>query len=160
MRYLTLSELIYINGTLLNKPEILAGTRQIREVQLLEAAVARPSASAFGQDAYPTLNEKVAALMHSVARNHPFADGNKRTATVGAVFMFLVNGQRVVWNQAEALHVILRIAEGTCDIEEIALWFPLADMTSSPDADADTDMRLIASIIDEQKWLLNELERQ
>jgi death-on-curing protein len=160
MRYLTLSELIYINGTLLNKPDILAGTRQIREVQLLEAAVARPSASAFGQDAYPTLSEKVAALMHSVARNHPFADGNKRTATVGAIFMFLVNGQRVVWKQEEALTVILRIAEGTCDIEEIARWFPLAAMMSSPDADAETDMRLIASIIDEQKWLLNELERQ
>jgi death-on-curing protein len=160
MRYLTLSELIYINGTVLNNRQILAGTRQIRDIQLLEAAAARPVASAFGQDAYPTLNEKVAALMHSVARNHPFADGNKRTATVSAIFMFLVNGQRVVWDQEEALPVILRLAEGTGSMEEIAAWFPLDAVEPSPEADADGDMRRIAEIITEQKWLLNELERQ
>lgn len=160
MRYLTVSELIYINGTVLNKPDILAGTRQIREIELLEAAVARPAASVFGEDAYPTLNGKVAALMHSVARNHPFTDGNKRTATVGAIFMFLVNGQRIVWQQAEAVTVILRLAEGQCGIEEIADWFPLTATPPTPDADADTDMRLIAGIINEQKWLLDELERR
>jgi death-on-curing protein len=160
MRYPTVSELIYINGTLLNKPDILAGTRQIREVELLEAAVARPAASVFGEDAYATLSEKVAALMHSVARNHPFTDGNKRTATVGAVFMFYINGQRVTWQQEEALGIILRLAEGRCTIEEIAAWFPLVAVPATPDADADADMRLIASIIAEQKWLLNELERQ
>jgi death-on-curing protein len=160
MRYLTLSELIYINGTVLNNADILTGTRQIRDIQLLEAAAARPAASAFGQDAYPTLSEKVAALMHSVARNHPFTDGNKRTATVGAIFMFLVNGQRIVWDQEEALTIILRLAEGTCNIEEIAAWFPLSSVPPSLEADAETDMRLITSIIHEQKWLLDELERQ
>lgn len=160
MRYPTVSELIYINGTVLNKPDILAGTTQIRDIQLLEAAVARPAASAFGADAYPTLPEKVAALMHSVARNHPFTDGNKRTATVGAIFMFLVNGQRIVWEQAEALRMILRMAEGECGIEDMARWFPTIDISPTFDADADADMRLIADVIDEQKWLLNALERQ
>jgi death-on-curing protein len=160
MRYLTLSELIYINGTLLNNPAIVAGKREVRDLQLLDAAVSRPSSSAFGQDAYPTLNEKVAALMHSVARNHPFADGNKRTATVSGLMMFLVNGQRVVWDQEEALTMILRLAEGTSKLEEIAAWFPLTAVPPSLEADADTDKRLIADIITEQKWLLNELERQ
>ncbi len=160
MRYLTHSELIYINGTLLNNRAIVAGTRQIRDITLLEAAAARPAASAFGQDAYPTLNEKVAALMHSVARNHPFADGNKRTATVGAVFMFLVNGQRVIWDQEEALTKIVHLAEGMYSVEEIAAWFPVTPVTPSLEADAENDMRLIASIIDEQKWLLDELERR
>lgn len=160
MRYLTHSELIYINGTLLNNRAIVAGTRQIRDITLLEAAAARPAASAFGQDAYPTLNEKVAALMHSVARNHPFADGNKRTATVGAVFMFLVNGQRVIWDQEETLTKIVHLAEGMYSVEEIAAWFPVTPVTPSLEADAENDMRLIASIIDEQKWLLDELERR
>src|SRR5258708_1049709 len=97
MRYLTLSELIYINGTIQNNKKILKGTQEIRDAALLEAAVARPAASAFGSDAYPTLKEKVAALFHSIVRNHPFTDGNKRTATIAAILMFRVNGQCIAW---------------------------------------------------------------
>lgn len=127
---------------------------------LLEAAVARPAASAFGQDAYPTLNEKVAALFHSIARNHPFTDGNKRTATVGAIFMFQVNGQRVVWKPEEALDVILGVAEGQRDMTSMTQWFPLEPGEESPHADAQQDMLSIARIIDEHRWLLDELNRQ
>ena len=160
IRYLTVSELIYINGTVLKRPDISAGTQQIRDIQLLDAAVARPAASAFGADAYPTLREKAAALLHSVARNHPFADGNKRTATVAVIFMFHVNGQSVVWHQNDALPVILSVAEGTFEVDEVAAWFPLAERPYSAHPDSDADMRLIAQIIREQKWLLHELERQ
>ncbi len=187
IRYLTISELIYINGVVLNRPDILSGTQQIRDIQLLDAAVARPAASAFGQDAYPTLREKAAALLHSVARNHPFADGNKRTATVGLLFMFCVNGHKVIWQKEDALTMILRVAEGTVEIDEVAAWFPLADtLTPNPSPsgrgekdrqqesiasnaqgqiaplppDSDTDMGLIAGIIEEQRWLLQQLERQ
>jgi death-on-curing protein len=131
IRYLTLSELIYINGVVLNRPDIIAGTQEIRDIQLLEAAVARPAASAFGEDAYPSLREKAAALLHSVARNHPFADGNKRTATVGVVLMFLVNGFTVVWDREDALTMIVRVAEGTADVDEVATWFPLVAITPS-----------------------------
>ena len=160
MRYLTLSELIFINGTVLNKPAIVAGTQQIRDIQLLDAAAARPAASAFGQDAYPTLRQKAAALLHSLTRNHPFTDGNKRTATVAIVFMFRVNGARVIWRQDEALTAILGAAEGLWAVEKLAAWFPLAPDKPLPEADAETDMRLIREIIHEQRWLLNELERR
>ncbi len=183
IRYLTISELIYINGAVLNRPDILSGAQQIRDIQLLDAAAARPAASAFGQDAYPTLREKAAALLHSVARNHPFADGNKRTATVAVLFMFCVNGQRVVWEREAALTMIVRAAEGSARIEELAAWFPLAPLTPdlSPGGreendenenestslavrirlpDEKTDMALIAGIIEAQRWLLQQLERQ
>jgi death-on-curing protein len=162
IRYPTLSELIYINGVVLDKPEIAAGRQKIRDVELLDAAVARPSASAFGQDAYPTLREKAAALLHSVARNHPFTDGNKRTSVIGAVFMLRVNGQTVVWKQDDALAMILRVAEGKSGVDELAAWFPLeADHLSlSPEPDATGDMRLIAQLIDEQRGLLDELKRR
>ncbi len=160
VRYLTVSELIYINGVVLNQPEIASGKRQIRDVELLEAAVQRPAASAFGQDAYPTLREKAAALLHSVARNHPFTDGNKRTATVGVVFMFRVNGQAISWEQDDALTVILRIAEGGMSVAEAAAWFPLEPQPYDLPPDSDTDMRLIAQIVAEQKGLLDALERQ
>ncbi len=160
MRYITLSELIFINGTLLNKPEIITGKRHIRDIQLLEAAVARPAASAFGEDAYPTLREKSAAMLHSVARNHPFADGNKRTATVGAVFMLHVNGERVIWKPEDALQTILNVAEGGLNVTELAAWFPLESQNPSLAPDADIDMHLIDQIIKEHRWLLDELERQ
>ncbi len=162
IRYPNLSELIYINGMVLDKPEISAGKQKIRDVELLQAAVARPAASAFGEDAYPTLREKTAALLHSVARNHPFTDGNKRTAVVGAVFFFRINGQTVIWEQDDALAMILRVAEGRSEVDELAAWFPLDAHPASlaPEADADADMRLIAQIIDEQQGLLDELERQ
>src|SRR5215471_18140707 len=140
MRYLTLSELLYINGKVLNNENILSGKQEIRDIALLEAAVARPAASAFGQDAYPTLKEKVAALFHSIARNHPFTDGNKRTATVGAIFMFQVNGQRVVWQPQEALDMIVAVAEGQQDASSMARWFPLEPIDESPQPDAQRDM--------------------
>ncbi|HVO43424.1 MAG TPA: type II toxin-antitoxin system death-on-curing family toxin [Aggregatilineales bacterium] len=160
MRYLTTSELIYINGIVLNNPKILSGRQQIRDFALLDAAVARPAASAFGEDAYPTLNEKVAVMVHSVTRNHPFTDGNKRTAVVAAVFMLGVNGQRVVWERDDALKMILDVAQGRADAEALARWFPLVPGESAPAPDADQDMRAIARIVEEQKGLLDELARR
>ncbi len=160
MRYLTISELIYINGKLLNNSRILSGTQEIRDIALLDAAMARPAASAFGEDAYPTLREKVAALLHSLTRNHPFTDGNKRTATVAAIFMFAVNGQRVVWQPEEALDVIVNVAEGQRDVGSLAAWFPLEPCEESPQEDAEKDMLTIARILDEHRWLLDELGKR
>lgn len=156
---MTVSELIYINGVLMNNPQIVTGKRKVRDIDLLDAAAQRPQASAFGTDAYPTLALKAAALMHSLMRNHPFADGNKRTATVAALMMFAVNGARVVWDQPAALEKILAAAEGRVDLDALAAWFPVAGddgITHAPDED--TDKALVAQIIDEQRWLLHELE--
>ncbi|MEP7286841.1 MAG: type II toxin-antitoxin system death-on-curing family toxin [Chloroflexota bacterium] len=160
MRYLSLSELIYINGTMLNNKKILSGTQEIRDIALLEAAVARPAASAFGQDAYLTLSEKAAALLHSLVRNHPFTDGNKRTATVATIFMFAVNGQRIIWQPEEALTFILKAAEGQYDLDSLARWFPLTPSEESPQEDAEKDMLTIARIIEDQRWLLDELSKR
>ncbi len=160
MRYLTLSELIYINGKVLNNPQILSGQQKIREQALLEAAVARPAASVFGEDAYPTLSDKVAALVHSITRNHPFTDGNKRTATIAAIFMFEVNGRRVAWQPEEALAMIVGVAEGKRDVNSLAQWFPLEPGEESPQEDAEKDMLSIARIIDEHRWLLDELSKR
>jgi len=158
MRYITVSELIYINGTLLHLPEIVTGKRHVRDIDLLQAAVMRPAASAFGMDAYPTLRDKTAALLQSVARNHPFADGNKRTAAVAAVYMFAVNGERVIWAQPEAVETIVSVAEGQMAVADLAVWFPLEPQPPVLAPDAENDMRLIARIMDEQRWLLDELE--
>jgi death on curing protein len=160
MRHVTISELVYINGTILKNQKILNGTQEIRDMALLDAAAARPAASAFGEDAYPTLRQKVAALFHSIVRNHPFTDGNKRTATVGAIFMFAVNGQCVMWQTEDALSFILEVAEGRTDVDRLAEWFPLTPGDSYPEPDAERDMKLIASIVTQYKDLLDELEKR
>lgn len=160
VRYLTLSELIFINGRLLANEKLMTGKQKVRDVDLLDAAVQRPAASAFGADAYPTLAEKAAALLHSVARNHPFTDGNKRTAAVATVFMFAVNGQRVIWDQPEALEIILQTAANQVSLERLAAWFPTKPTVAQPEPDETRDIALIDRILSEQKWLLDELKER
>lgn len=158
MRYPTYSELIFINGKIHNSRAIMTGKQKVRDIDLLLAAVERPKSSAFGQDAYPTLQEKAVALLHSVTRNHPFKDGNKRTGTVGALFLLAINGERVVWHPPEALEIIVALAEGRRDMASVVAWLvtePTGETAPEPDAVRDTMM--IDQLIAEQKWLLDEL---
>jgi death-on-curing protein len=160
VRYLTLDELIYVNGKVLNSRAILGGTKKIRDIALLEAAAARPMTSAFGEDAYPTVQEKAAALLHSIARNHPFTDGNKRTATVATLFMLEVNGLCVTWQAEEALEAIVALAEGKRDMEAFAAWLPTKPCPPTPEQDADADMQTIEHLMNEHRWLLDELAKR
>jgi death-on-curing protein len=73
VRYLETGAIIYINET-------QVGPGMVRDYELLEAAVMRPRQTVMGLDAYPSIHEKAAALTHSLIKNHPFVDGNKRTA--------------------------------------------------------------------------------
>ena len=157
MRYITVSELIFINGRLLNDPMIMSGKQKIRDIDLLLAAEQRPQASAFGEDAYKTLEEKAAALLHSVARNHPFKDGNKRTAVVAMLMMLHVNGQKPVWDPHEALQRVLDVAEGRQNSGVFAEWLQLTTTEPQPDSNVEEDTRLIDSLMDEHRWLLDEL---
>ena len=93
----------------------------IRDVGLLEAAVARPAASVGGNDAYPTLVEKAAALVHSALRNHALVDGNKRLGLMLLVVFLGVNGVRLHASNDQAYDFIVAIAEGELDaVTEIA----------------------------------------
>jgi death-on-curing protein len=163
MRYVTVDELVYINQQVVTGEaihSIVEGKRAVRDMGLLEAAAARPMASAFGQDAYITLAEKAAVLLHSLARNHPFADGNKRTATVAALFMLAINGQQVTWDDQEALSWIVAIAEGKQPPEAFAVWLPTQAVDAMPEPDAERDSALIAQLTTTHAWLLNELAGQ
>ncbi len=80
MRYLTVEEVSQINAD-------LTGADLLRDAGLLASAVGRPSQTVFGEDAYPDLYTKIAALFESLACNHAFVDGNKRTAVVAAIHM-------------------------------------------------------------------------
>jgi death on curing protein len=93
----------------------------VRDWGLLESALNRPQANIFGADAYPTLHEKVAALAHSLARNHALIDGNKRLAFMAAYMMYSMNGYELdppSVDEGEAF--VLDIAQGRIDVPEIA----------------------------------------
>ncbi len=89
---------------------------------LLQSAVARPQTSAFGDDAYPTLWDKAAALLHSLARNHAFVDGNKRTAWASAWAFLRLNGIDLpdVYDVDYAEQLVLTAALGEIDWPKIA----------------------------------------
>lgn len=109
MIYLTLDELVYI------AERTLDGKVEVRDYGLLEAAVARPRASVFGGDAYPDLEAKTAALLHSLARNHALVDGNRRLALAATIAALGVNGRRLTLSNDEAYDLIIAVATGGLD---------------------------------------------
>jgi death on curing protein len=92
----------------------------VRDVGLLDAAVARPRSSAFGTDAYPTLELKAAALLHSLVRNHALVDGNKRLAWLATLVLLDLNSVGVTVTDDEAFDLVMSAAAGQLDVVEIA----------------------------------------
>jgi death-on-curing protein len=88
---------------------------------LLESALARPCASVFGQDAYPDVHLKAAALMQSLARNHALMDGNKRVAWTACRTFLAINGEWISASVDERFDFVIRVATGAAaDLDEIA----------------------------------------
>lgn len=109
-RYLTADDVFAIARIAIGSPP------HLRDAGLLDSACHRPSASVFGQDAYPTLILKASALLHSLTANHPFSDGNKRTAWLATVVFLRDNGAEVIVPDAydgAVTDLILAIAGGT-----------------------------------------------
>ena len=90
---------------------------------LLASAVGRPATTVFGEDAYPDLVTKVAALLESVVRNHALVDGNKRAGWAFAVVTFWLNGLEVDYDEDQAFAMVMSVAEGSSRLPEIAKWF-------------------------------------
>ena len=95
------------------------GIGPVRDLGLLDSAVARPRASAFAQDAYPTIELKAAALLHSLARNHPLVDGNKRLSWLAVVVFLDLNGCEVTLSDEEAFQLVMDVASGEIELDEI-----------------------------------------
>lgn len=101
----------------------------VRDVGLLDAACARPQATVFGQDAYPTLQGKAAALLHSLVRNHALVDGNKRLGWLATAVFLELNDRPVIAGDNDVFGLVMQVAEGSADVEEITR--VLTDWTSS-----------------------------
>jgi death-on-curing protein len=92
----------------------------LRDAGLLASALARPATTLFGSDAYATLELKAAALLESVARNHPLVDGNKRLAWTLTVLFLWINGYRHDMSTDTAFDLVLGVARGELDLPEAA----------------------------------------
>ncbi len=93
---------------------------RIRDLGLLESAVARPRTSVFGEDAYPTFADKVAALMHSIARNRALIDGNKRLAWSAARLFCLMNDLDIKMKQERAYELVVGLGSGQIELAELS----------------------------------------
>jgi death-on-curing protein len=87
----------------------------VSDYGLLVAALARPRATAFGKDAYPDLDAKAAALLHSIARNHALIDGDKRLALAAVSAFHGLNGRRLTLTNDEAYDLVSSVATGQLD---------------------------------------------
>lgn len=95
----------------------------IRDRGLLYSALARPAASLGGVDAYPSIEEKAAAMMSSLAQNHSLFDGNKRTALILTFTFLQLNGFDVTFTNDEAFDLVVDVAQGKTSLPEIAVHF-------------------------------------
>jgi death-on-curing protein len=94
----------------------------VRDLGLLESAVARPQATFDGQEFYPTLFLKAAALLDSLVNNHPFIDGNKRTGIAAAALLLRINGYRLTAANPELERFTLQVATHHLALSEISTW--------------------------------------
>jgi death on curing protein len=101
----------------------VGGPIEVRDLGLLDAAVHRPRASVLGHDAYPDIFTKAAALLHSLARNHPLVDGNKRLAWLATYVFCAKNSVELDPADDPAYEMVVAVASGQVDdIVEIAAW--------------------------------------
>lgn len=115
MIYLTLDDLFRVAR------RVLDGDIAVRDYGLLEAAIVRPQANAFGHDAYQTLDEKAAALLHSLARNHALATGNQQLALGALIVFYGFNGRRLTLPNEVAYELVTAVASGALDeVSDIA----------------------------------------
>lgn len=102
--------------------EAIGRQPRVRDRHLLRAGAARPMLAAFGADAYPTVLDKAAALLHALAAHHLFYDGNKRTATLATTRFLAANGMQPAWDDDTIYRFVLEVAQNMHDIPAIADW--------------------------------------
>jgi len=119
MRYLTLNELLRLHRHLVEQSGGLTG---IQSVGALESALAQPRMTFSGEDLYPTIVEKAAALGFSLIRNHPFVDGNKRTGHAAMEVFLLLNGYEMDASVDEQEQIILQLAGGELERKAFTEW--------------------------------------
>ena len=119
MKYLGYHQALWIYRRII---EETGGSSGIRDEGLLRSALARPQASFGGQELYPSLFEKAAALIESLALNHPFVDGNKRMAWECFDLLLNINGYRVTATYDQGFELVMKIVNRKITVSKTAEW--------------------------------------
>ncbi len=119
MRYLTVEQVLFLHARLI---EETGGSHGVRDLGLLQSAVARPQATFEGEELYPDIFSKAAALMDSLVGSHPLVDGNKRTGVAAAGVFLIRNGWALEATNHEVEAFALQVAGGELSVAEMAQW--------------------------------------
>lgn len=118
--YLSVAQVLGLHEDLVGE---FGGIIGVRDRGSLESAVARPAMTFAGDDLYPDVAAKAAALMHSLVLNHPCVDGNKRIGVASAEYFLERNGLTLIASDDELEELTLAVAEGKVEAEALAIWF-------------------------------------
>ena len=102
--------------------QAFGGISGLRSRELLESAILRPYQTFDGQELYPSVVNKAAAIIESIVKNHPFLDGNKRTGYVLMRLTLMQNAQDIESSEDEKYKFVIQIASGDLEFEEIRTW--------------------------------------
>ena len=119
MYLLALEQVLELHARLLEQS---GGAEGVRDTSALESSLAQPLQTFGGEDLYASIPEKAAALCFFLVRNHPFVDGNKRTAHAAMEVMLVLNGFEIAVSVDEQEQIMLALAAGTLSREEFSLW--------------------------------------
>ncbi len=119
MSILTLEQLLKLHILVIER---YGGSAGVRDLGRLESAVAAQTQEVFGQELYKTVEQKAAVMMRNIIGDHPFVDGNKRTATLAALTLLESNGYRFIAKKGELENFAVKVATDNLDVDQIAEW--------------------------------------
>lgn len=119
MTYLTLEEILRLHFQVI---EDFGGSHGVRDESRLKSLSEAPRQSVFGQEQYPTLHDKAAVYLRNIVGDHPFVDGNKRTALAACGIFLARNGQSLTAKPKELEDFAVRVAKEHLDIAQITAW--------------------------------------
>lgn len=117
--FLITPQVLFIHDQMVKR---FGGSLGIRDIGLVESAVARPMSTFGGEYLYQTIFDKAAALLQSLLKNHPFVDGNKRTALTSAGLFLKKNCYKLVNQHQEEVEFAVRVDNGNLTVEQISNW--------------------------------------
>lgn len=118
-KYLSITQVLYIHDRAVKE---FGGSAGVRDLGLVESAVARPKSSFDGNDLYTSVLDKAAALLQSLLKNHPFVDGNKRTALISTGLFLKLNGIVLINSHEEEVEFGVNVDNENLTLEEISGW--------------------------------------
>jgi death on curing protein len=117
--YLSLEQVLDLHRRQLR---LFGGAAGLRDRGALASAVARPPMTFGGEDLYPEIEDKAAALIHLLVMNHPFADGNKRVGAHACLLLMMANGVEPTFSPAELTAITFATARGEVNAEALSIW--------------------------------------